>query len=68
MKEPCKHHHYEAVSHPAVSSAAIELGIRGAEIRKCVHCGKETPFVMIHEKWLPLFEERGGGGEGILMA
>jgi hypothetical protein len=61
-------HNYETVSRPAVSPEARELGVRGTELRKCKDCEKVMPFVLIHEKWIPLFEDSETGEKDILLA
>ncbi|GAB4389623.1 MAG: hypothetical protein Kow0025_16150 [Thermodesulfovibrionales bacterium] len=61
-------HDYEPVFHPSLTQEARELGLKGAEIRKCKTCGKEMPFVWIREDWVPLFEETERSEKDILLA
>jgi hypothetical protein len=61
-------HEYEAVFHPALSAEARELGITGAEIRRCKACPKEMTFVLVRERWFPLFEEKEADEKDILLA
>lgn len=62
-------HKYQTVSHPIVSADAGELGISGAEIRRCEGCQKELVFILTkHEKWIPLFEDRVADEQDILLA
>jgi hypothetical protein len=43
-------------------------GILAVEIRKCKGCQREIPFVLIKNKWLPLFEDLGSDDQDILLA
>ena len=64
-----KHKHdFESVYHPNPSSEVKDHGILAVEIRKCKGCGTEIPFVLIKNKWLPLFEDKGSGDQDILLA
>jgi hypothetical protein len=62
-------HKYETFYHPTVSSEAMELGIKGIEVRRCSICNKEMPFLLIKgNKWIPLFKEEKAHDEDILLA
>lgn len=62
-------HRYEPIAHPGVTSEVRDLGIQGAELRKCKTCQKEMPFVLIKKgTWVPLFDEREGSEQDILLA
>ena len=48
-------HKYTSVSHPGLTSEAMSLGIKAAEIRRCETCKKETTFIQTtKDKWIPL--------------
>ena len=38
-------HKYTSVSHPGLTSEAMSLGIKAAEIRRCESCKKEMTFI-----------------------
>jgi len=61
-------HDFESIYHPTPSSEVKDHGILAVEIRKCKGCQEEVPFVLINHKWLPLFEDKGSGGQDILLA
>lgn len=61
-------HEYETTERHAVSKEAEELGIKGAETRKCKSCGEETIFLLSHDDWLPLYDKTTGSEKDILMA
>lgn len=64
-----KHRHkYETVTHHGITSELMELGIQAAEVRKCVKCEKEMPFVLTKKGWFPLFTEREADEKDILLA
>ena len=52
-----------------MSPELLKSGIEAAEIRKCVECGKETPFVLTRKGvWVQLFEENEPDEQDILLA
>jgi len=64
-----KHKHdFESIYHPTPSSEVKDHGILAVEIRKCRGCQKEIPFVLINNKWLPLFEVLVSDDQDILLA
>lgn len=64
-----KHKHdFESVYHPNPSSEVKDHGILAVEIRRCKGCQRELPFVLIRNKWLPLFEDSGSDDQDILLA
>ena len=64
-----KHKHdFESIYHPTPSSEVKDHGILAVEIRKCRGCQKEIPFVLINNKWLPLFEDLVSDDQDILLA
>ncbi|MEW6118335.1 MAG: hypothetical protein AB1553_15785 [Nitrospirota bacterium] len=62
-------HTYEPVSHHGITSELMELGIQGAEIRRCTTCKREAVFILTRKgQWFPLFDERREEEQDILMA
>lgn len=62
-------HKYMSIYHPGISSEAMSLGIKAAEIRRCESCNKETTFIQIKkDKWIPLFKDEAGDEQDILLA
>jgi len=61
-------HEFEITSHPALNPEAAALGIRGAEIRKCVSCLKEITFIQTKSGWVPLFNDTEADEQDILLA
>lgn len=62
-------HAYETLSHYGISSELMELGIQSGEMRRCSECRKEMPFVRIKKGgWIPLFDDRQGDEQDILLA
>jgi hypothetical protein len=61
-------HDYGTISHPAPSQDARGIGIKSAEIRQCSKCRKVMPFVLIQDKWVPLFEDPESDDQDILLA
>jgi hypothetical protein len=68
VREMKHKHDFESVYHPNPSSEVKDHGILAVEIRKCKGCHKEIPFVLIKNRWLPLFEDEGSGDQEILLA
>jgi hypothetical protein len=62
-------HKYTSVSHPGLTSEAMSLGIKAAEIRRCETCKKETTFIQTKkDKWMPLFKDEAADEQNILLA
>jgi len=61
-------HQYETIFRHAVTPRPAELGIKGAEIRRCTQCSKEMTFVFIKDAWVPLFEDKESAEQDILLA
>lgn len=62
-------HEFEPISHPSLSAAAIELGIRAAEMRECRICKMQTPYIQTKDsRWVSLFKEETGDEQNILLA
>ena len=62
-------HEFESISHPALSAAAIELGIRAAEMRECTVCKRQVPYIQAKDnRWVPLFMDESGDEQNILLA
>lgn len=64
-----KHRHdFEIISHPGLTPEATALGIKGAEIRRCITCQKELTFIQTKSGWFPLFEDTASDKQDILLA
>ena len=64
-----KHKHdFEIISHPGLTPEAAALGIKNAEIRKCVTCHKELTFIETKSGWVPLFKDLEPDEQEILLA
>ncbi len=64
-----KHEHeFERISHPGLTQTGADLGIRGAQVRRCLTCRKELTFILTKKGWFPLFEENESNKEYILLA
>lgn len=64
-----KHQHeFEIISHPSLTQTGANLGIKGAQIRKCLTCSKELTFILTKKGWFPLFEENDTKKDYILLA
>lgn len=62
-------HKYETEAHLGINPRLMEIGVRSAEIRKCMTCLKEMTFVQIREgDWLPLLDDRETDEQDILLA
>ena len=61
-------HEFESVYHPTPSAEVKDHGILAVEVRRCKGCRTEVPFVLIKNKWLPLFEDKGSNDQDILLA
>ncbi len=61
-------HQFEAIAHPGLSAEAKALGIMAAEVRRCVSCDKQTTYIQLKNKWVPLFSEAESDRQDILLA
>lgn len=61
-------HSFEPISHPGLSAEAKALGIMAAEVRKCSACDKQTTYIQLRGKWVPLFAESDADEQDILLA
>lgn len=64
-----KHRHdFEIIYHPSLTPEAAALGIKGAEVRKCITCQKELTFIQTKDGWFPLFQDTESDKQDILLA
>lgn len=61
-------HKFEPIAHPSLSAEAKALGIMAAEVRKCSACDKQTTYIQLRNKWVPLFSENESDEQNILLA
>ncbi len=61
-------HQFETITHPSLTPEGEALGIKGAEIRKCLTCSKEETFVLTKDGWVPLFKDSELSTRDILLA
>jgi len=61
-------HKFEPIAHPSLSAEAKALGIMAAEVRKCSSCDRQTTYIQLKGKWVPLFSEAETDEQDILLA